>query len=212
MNQLVEPFQLTTQQEEYILSGHAAFLTVDQIVIEVTACFPEWRDQIIENYPTTWEKRLELSVRRLYPAHPEFPEKYKSIFPAMRRTYISTISDEMLSSSRVRLSLMTDTMRELENYGKEYPDRLVETSKLKLEILKAAKTESYEFADRQTGKLGMTEEEIKALIKSLPQHQLTEFKERYKSGEHPDLILADIQISVEGLNAPEEEEETEDDA
>ena len=208
MNQIVQPFNLTEQQAEYVLSGYAAFLEPEKILIEFCACFPMTVTEFKKD--PAWEQRLQLSIRNLYPGHPECQEKYGAMFAGMRRKYLSTIEGEKLSSARARLRIMEETIDELDAHGEKFQDTFVDCKKLKLEVLKAAQKESQVFQDMNVGKHGMTQEEIEDMIAQLPTEEYEEFKERYKKGEHPDSILLDIQQRVRVLNKVEEPEEEED--
>lgn len=216
-NELVKPFELTKQQAEYVLAGYAAFQDAETIFEEFKACFPE--SVIAFEYdspPGEWQKRLQLAIQLLYPGHPNFPKELNILFSGMRRSYLSTIEESRLGSARVRLDIMDKTIKELDEYREKYKDveTVVACQKLKLEVLKAAKTESYAFAESKTGRHGLSQEEIERLMAQLSDSQLAEFKERYAAGEFPDMIIADMMRAnpdenVEVIDAEESEVQAE---
>lgn len=205
MNQIVQPFHLTEQQAEYILSGYAAFLDPEKIFEEFCACFPMTISEFKKD--EAWKQRLQISIQNLYPGHPECQERYGAMFASMRRKYLSTLEGEKLSSARARLRIMEETIEELDAHGERYQETFVDCKKLKLEVLKAAQKESYAFQESQVGKHGLTEEEIESMVSELPDEEFEEFRKRYKSGEHPDSILMDIQRRVRIINKGEEPNE-----
>ena len=207
MNALVEPLALDQQQIEYVISCYAAFQKIEEVLDNFKECFPEFVEQL-EKENETWQAELELAVQHLDRAHPKFPEEYKMAFTGMRRNYLAQIEDERLSSPRIRLKEMEKILKELE--GPIDDKYLAAVQSVRLDVLKAAREESYAFADAKAGKSGMSQEEIESLLKQLTDEQYAEFKERYANNEHPDLIVMDMLRVVEENAKILPEEKTDD--
>lgn len=188
---LIQPLLLTEQHYEYILAGYAAFLGPEKIKTEFEVCFPEAMRDIRSE--VDWDRRLLVTIQHLYPGHPQFDQKrWGVLFAGLRRNYLHSVEDSMLSSPRARLRIMEETLDELSAHAAEHPDTFTECKKLQLDVLKQAKIESRDYY-KHLSTVDITQEEMRARLRTFTIDQITEFKERHKEGEDPMLIIADIE-------------------
>lgn len=205
---LVQPLTLNDQHSEYVLAGYAAFQQPAKILAEFEACFPESVATFSASHDN-WKKRLLVAIQYLYPGHPKFDtQKWGSIFSGLRRNYLHSVKDSMLSSARARLAIMETTLEKLDAHAAENPESFVECKKLQLDVLKQAKVESYDYFGHQAMNVGSTEEEMKKELRTCTAEEIVEFKERCKEGEDPFSVIKDIKsrtIVVKNNEAQETE-------
>ena len=206
--QIIEPFELTEQQEEFVLSGYAAYEDDATIYIEFMEAFPETINDWVESFgEDNVEEPLRMSIKHLYPGHHKFPRKRLGLtFDVLRRQYLATQDDEKMGQSRNRQRMALKIYEQLEDHAKEHPDTFLQCKKLQLEVLEESREEHTAIQKVIEAKEpSVTVEEIKLMMKGLTQEQFDEFVVARDSGQHQNNL---VQLLLE-FNEQNKENESE---
>ena len=196
MNPLVESLKLTEQQIKYIIYCYADFWSLEEIMDAFCEYFPEAVAAFKAELSDQWKSSLEASIRHLSPEHPKFPAEYRAIFSRDRIHHLSSIEDAKLGSPRFRLLLMDDTVKELNAHAKEHPEKMESCKKLVLDVIKIAQKEPDASQKGTREKIGITNEDGQELRRIMTDEQFEELRTRYKQGEHPEMVIADIILTA----------------
>ena len=196
MKSIVKPFELTENQKEGILMGYASLLTFDEIMEEFQM---RYKTQLTHEFKVNnpdWYESLELAIRHLDPAHPEFDDKYSMLFNDLRRSYRSSLDGFLLSTPQGRMRELERSKERLETLARQFPEaKLAEAVKCEesiVKIIQQSQEEAYRFAEANKSKSGLSQEETKKMLRQLTPQQLAEFKTRYKQGETEEMIFLDL--------------------
>jgi len=188
------PLELTPDHASFILSGYAAFEEPATIYKEFVIAYPE----LLEGHS---RDQLEKKVEQCNPANPAFDvERYGAEFEALRRRYLSSQEDAYLSHSRNRLETLDRVRRDLLAYADLNPDKTVESLKAVVDLTREARFEATAFAKLQADSpRRVAPETLARLMSQLPAEKFQEVMKAYQRGDHPELIVEQIEYEVKAL-------------
>ena len=196
--EIIKPIPLSEQQESFVLAGHAAFESYEDIYSEFALAFPEAMNVFFEDHSNAYQQMLEESIRRLHPSNAHFDhERLGPTFTALRRNYLNNQEDEYFGQSRNRLKVAQDSYNRILIEMEQNPEKFVDCQRLIIDLLKETRAETTAFAvPALPGRNEVSSEEMARMIAQLDNEQLEEFTDAKKRGEDPHSVLTRIKAAT----------------